>query len=101
MLGQLKAAACWRHSALHIEYDFQVSTETNSFDDINYKDPYRDMVCFFSQDQHLFLNLFVTLNKSDQKMGEILFLCITQPEKIRETKKFFDWILLLPDAFSG
>ena len=23
------------------------------------------MVCFFSQDQHLFLNLFVTLNQSD------------------------------------
>ena len=53
---------------------------------------------FFSQDQHLFLNLFVTLNKSDQKMSEFLFLCITQPEKIRETKKFFDWILLLPNA---
>ena len=25
------------------------------------------MVCFFSQDQHLFLNLCVTLNQSDQK----------------------------------
>ena len=23
------------------------------------------MVCFFPQDQHLFLNLFVTLNQSD------------------------------------
>ena len=23
------------------------------------------MVCFFSKDQHLFLNLFVTLNESD------------------------------------
>ena len=23
------------------------------------------MVCYFSQDQHLFLNLFVTLNQSD------------------------------------
>ena len=31
-------------------------------------------------------------------MSEFLFLCITQPEKIRETKKFFDWILLLPNA---
>ena len=45
---------------LHIEYGFQ----TNSFHDINYKGPYRDMVCFFSQNQHLFLNLFVTLNES-------------------------------------
>ena len=36
-----------------------------SFDDINCKDPYRDMVCFFSQDQHLLLNVFVTLNQSD------------------------------------
>ena len=50
---------------LHIEYDFQVSAYSNSFHDINYKDPYRDMVCFFSQDQHLFLNLFVTLNQGD------------------------------------
>ena len=50
---------------LHIEYDFQVSAYSNSFRDINYKDPYRDMVCFFSQDQHLFLNLFVTLNQGD------------------------------------
>ena len=50
---------------LHIEYDFQVSAYSNSFHDISYKDPYRDMVCFFSQDQHLFLNLFVTLNQSN------------------------------------
>ena len=50
---------------LHIEYDFQVSAYSNSFHDINYKDPYRDMVCFFSQDQYLFLNLFVTLNQGD------------------------------------
>ena len=55
------------------------------------------MVCFFSQDQHLFLNLFVTLNHSDQKtMGEIRFLYITQPEEIRETKKFFEWIFVIP-----
>ena len=64
-LGHLKVAAWWRDSALHIEYDFQVSAETNSFDVINYKDPYRDKVCFFSQDQHLFLKLFVSLNQID------------------------------------
>ena len=34
-------------------------------------------------------------------MGEILFLYITQPEEIRETKIFFEWILLFPDGFSG
>ena len=56
-LGQLKAAARWRDSALHTEYDFQVSAYTNFLHDINYKDRYRDMVCFFSQSQHLFLNL--------------------------------------------
>ena len=34
-------------------------------------------------------------------MGEILFLYITQPEEIRETENFFEWILLFPDGFSG
>ena len=62
MLGQLKDPDCWRDSVLQIEYDFQVSV---SFPDINCKDPYHDMVCFFSHDRHLFLKLFVTLNQSD------------------------------------
>ena len=34
-------------------------------------------------------------------MGEILFLYITQPEEIRKTEIFFEWILLFPDGFSG
>ena len=34
-------------------------------------------------------------------MGEILFLYITQPEEICQTKKCFEWVLLFPDGFSG
>ena len=34
-------------------------------------------------------------------MGEILFLFITQPEEICETKKIFEWILLFADGFPG
>ena len=34
-------------------------------------------------------------------MAEILFLFITQPEEICETKKIFEWILLFADGFPG
>ena len=34
-------------------------------------------------------------------MAEILFLYITQPEEICQTKKCFEWVLLFPDGFSG
>ena len=48
-----------------------------------------------------FVSELICYTKVAKKMGEILFLYITQPEEIRETENFFEWILLFPDGFSG